>query len=252
MLSFLRPSILDIVDIAIVALVIYYFLQFIRGTRAFQMLFALVAIFIASYFARWANLKALGLIIDSLKAFWVVAFVILFQPEIRNALARLGRYRFLRFFIKPEEESATVEELIRATELMKERRLGGLIVIQREMGLKEYIETGTTVSAKVSAPLLASIFTTPSPLHDGACIIKNDEIVAAGCILPLFEVPNLDGFLGTRHRAGLGITSLSDAVSIIVSEETKKVSFASRGKLITNLSSSALRRNLNKALFKEV
>jgi diadenylate cyclase len=251
MLSFLKPSILDIVDILVVALLIYYFFRFIRGTRAAQMLLALLAIFVGSFLARWADLRTLTLIIDSLKAIWVVAFFIIFQPEIRNALTRLGRTRAFRFFSQSEEESAAVEELVQTAQLLKERGIGGLIVVERGVGLKEYIESGTRLEARVSAPLLASIFTPPSPLHDGACIIKGDLLAAAGCILPLADDPNLGEFLGLRHRAGLGITQVTDAVSIIVSEENGRISFAVRGKLLTNLSPQALRRNLSQALIKE-
>lgn len=252
MLSFLRPSILDIVDVLVVALFIYYFLRFIRGTRAVQMLVALLVVFVGSFIARWANLRTLTLIIDSFKAIWVVAFFIIFQPEIRNALVRLGRTRAFRFFARSEEESVAVEELARTAQFLKERGIGGLLVVERSIGLKDYIETGTRLQARISAPLLASIFTPPSPLHDGACIIKGDEVVAAGCILPLADDPGLERFLGLRHRAGLGITQLTDAVSVIVSEETGRISFAARGKLLTNLSPQALRLNLSLSLLKEV
>lgn len=249
MLGFLKPGILDIIDIIIVALFIYYLLRFLMGTRALHMLYALIAIFIISFFAQLINLRSVVLIVDSLKAIWVVAFFIIFQPEIRTVLARLGRYRTLGFF-RLEERSYLIEELVKTSKLLSERKIGGLMVIKQEMGLKEYMETGTSLQAKVSAPLLASIFTPPSPLHDGACIIEGDEIVACSCILPVSSNPRLR-FMGMRHRAGIGVTAVSDAVAIIVSEETGKISFANRGKLLSDLTPDALRVNLFQVLQKE-
>ncbi|MEO0093974.1 MAG: diadenylate cyclase CdaA [candidate division WOR-3 bacterium] len=250
MLSIFKPSFRDIIDIIIVAAIIFYFLKFLKGTRALRMLFALFFIFLLYFMARWLNLKTLTLIVDSLKAVWVVAFVILFQPEIRNALSRFGRARPLRFLLKPGNEAAVIEEVVEATALLKERKLGGLIVLERQMGLREFIETGTRIEALVSAPLLVSIFTPPSPLHDGACIITGDHIVSAGCTLPLSETSYVDGFLGMRHRAGLGITTVTDAVAIIVSETTGKISFANRGKLAIDLTPSQVKFNLTQAIIK--
>lgn len=249
MLEFLKPGILDIVDILIVTLFIYYLLRFLKGTRALHMVFALIAIFIISFLAHLINLRSVVLIVDSLKAVWIVAFFIIFQPEIRTVLARLGRYRTLGFF-KPEERGHLIEELVKASKLLSERKVGGLIVIKQEMGLREYMETGTRLQAKVSAPLLVSIFTPPSPLHDGACIIIGDEIVACGCILPVSSDSRLK-FVGMRHRAGIGITAITDAVAIIVSEETGRISFANRGRLLSGLTPDALRRNLFQVLQKE-
>ncbi len=214
------------------------------------MLFALFFIFLLYFLARWLNLKTLTLIVDSLKAIWVVAFVIIFQPEIRNALSRFGRYRPLRFLLKPGNETGVIDEVVDAIALLKDRKLGGLIVMEREMGLREFIETGTRIEALVSAPLLVSIFTPPSPLHDGACIISGEHIVSVGCTLPLSETSYMDGFLGMRHRAGLGIATVSDAVVIIVSETTGKISFAVRGRLSIDLTPSQLKFNLNQALTK--
>jgi diadenylate cyclase len=249
-LSIFKPTFRDIVDVIIVAAVIFYFLKFLKGTRALRMLFALFFIFMLYFLARWLNLKTLTLIVDSLKAIWVVAFVILFQPEIRNALSRFGRYRPLRFLLKPGNEVAVVDEVVEAAALLKDRKLGGLIVLEREMGLRDFIETGTRLEALVSAPLLISIFTPPSPLHDGACIITGDHIVSAGCTLPLSETSYVGGFLGMRHRAGLGIATMTDAVAIIISETTGKISFADRGKLAMDLTPSQIKFSLTRALKK--
>jgi diadenylate cyclase len=249
-LSIFKPNFRDIADIIIVAAVIFYFLKFLKGTRALRMLFALFFIFMLYFLARWLNLKTLTLIVDSLKAVWVVAFVILFQPEIRNALSRFGRYRPLRFLLKPGNEVEVVDEVVEAAALLKDRKLGGLMVLERQMGLRDFIETGTRLEALVSAPLLISIFTPPSPLHDGACIITGDHIVSAGCTLPLSETSYVGGFLGMRHRAGLGIATMTDAVAIIISETTGKISFADRGKLAMDLTPSQIKFSLTRALQK--
>jgi diadenylate cyclase len=250
MISILKPSFRDIIDIIIVAAMIFYFLKLLKGTRALRMLFALFFIFILYFLARWLNLTTLTLIVDTLKAVWVVAFVILFQPEIRNALSRFGRYRPLRFLLKPSNETAVVDEVVEAAALLKDRKLGGLIVIEREMGLREFIETGTRIEAIVSAPLIISIFTPPSPLHDGACIVSGEHIVSAGCTLPLSETSYVEGFLGMRHRAGLGIATVSDALAIIISETTGKISFANRGKISIDLTPSQLKFNLTQIFMK--
>ena len=233
--DFLKPNLRDVVDMLLVWFVIYYFLKYLKGTRALRMLIALLALFFISLGARWLGFKSLGLLVDSLKAFWVVAFVILFQPEIRNALGRFGRFRPLRFLLKSETETVVIEQLLQAVDEMKERGIGGLIVLERSIGLRDFIDTGSHLEAKVSAPLLVSIFTPPSPLHDGACIIVGDSIVAAGCTLPLSDAREGSHMLGMRHRAGLGIASLTDAVSVVVSETSGKISFASKGQLETGL-----------------
>jgi diadenylate cyclase len=249
--DFLKPNWRDVIDMLLVAFVIYYFLKYLKGTRALRMLVALLVLFFFSLGARWLGFKSLGLLVDSLKAFWVVAFVILFQPEIRNALGRFGRFRPLRFLLKSETETVVIEQVLQAVEEMKERGIGGLIVLERSIGLRDFIDTGSHLEAKVSAPLLVSIFTPPSPLHDGACIVVGDVIVAAGCTLPLSDAREGSHVLGMRHRAGLGIASLTDAVSVIVSETSSKVSFANKGQLESGLNQAELKQNLTTALLKE-
>jgi len=249
--DFLKPNWRDVIDMLLVAFVIYYFLKYLKGTRALRMLVALLVLFFFSLGARWLGFKSLGLLVDSLKAFWVVAFVILFQPEIRNALGRFGRFRPLRFLLKSETETVVIEQVLQAVEEMKERGIGGLIVLERSIGLRDFIDTGSHLEAKVSAPLLVSIFTPPSPLHDGACIVVGDVIVAAGCTLPLSDAREGSHALGMRHRAGLGIASLTDAVSVIVSETSSKVSFANKGQLESGLNQAQLKQNLTTALLKE-
>lgn len=252
MLAFLRIGFYDVVDILIVALLGYYFLRFLRGTRAIRMLYALALLVVISFIARWLDFKALGWIVNSLTTVWIVAFVILFQPEIRNLLSRFGRYRPLRFLLKPSSDSSVVEEIVDAAAQLKERKMGALIIIEREMGLREFADTGTRIDARVAASLLATIFTPPAPLHDGAVIVTGGMISSAGCTLPLSDVRHADGSLGMRHRAGLGIATVTDAIAVIVSETAGRISFASRGRLIANLTPSQLRYNIQQALQKEL
>lgn len=245
---FFRFRFVDVIDIIIVALLAYYFLRFLRGTRAIRMLYALIFLLVIGAIARWLDFKALGLIVSSLTTVWLVAFVILFQPEIRNLLSRFGRTRPVRFLFRPAADATLVDELVAAAAQLKERKLGALIVLEREIGLREYAETGTRLEARVSAPLLVSIFTPPSPLHDGAVIISAGQIIAASCTLPLGET---EPGTGMRHRAAVGITMVTDAIAIVVSETSGNISFAQRGRLLINLTPPQLKYNLMQALLKE-
>jgi len=249
-IDILVPKILDFVDVAVVAVIIYLFLRFIKGTRAFQILIGLLLIFAVSLLATTFNLVALSRIVDSLLAIWVIAFVILFQPEIRNVLARMGRYRILRFLVRSAEHVA-VAEILKAVEEMQKRKIGALIVFERDINLGEYVATGTKLDARISAALLTSIFTPHSPLHDGASIIRADKIVAAACILPVSEEPWVEDYYGMRHRAGLGICSITDAMSVVISEESGKVSVGIDSKLYTNLPGNELKAYVEKFFTKE-
>jgi diadenylate cyclase len=249
--SFLKPGWRDVADVLLVALVTYYFLKYLKGTRALRMLIGLLVIFVVSLGARLLGFKTLGLIVDSLKAFWFVAFVILFQPEIRNALGRFGRFRPLRFLLKSETETVVIQAIVDAASQMKERGIGGLIVVERSIGLRDFVDTGTPVEARVSAPLIVSIFTPPSPLHDGACVVIGDMIVAAGCTLPLAEAREGVSAYGMRHRAALGIAALTDAVSVVVSETSGRISYGSKGTLTADLTPAQLRQSLIQSLLKE-
>jgi diadenylate cyclase len=252
MLSFIRFRWVDAVDIALVALLAYYFLRFLKGSRAIRMLYGLFFLVAVSFIARWLDFKALGLIVNSLTTVWIVAFVIIFQPEIRNILSRFGRYRPLRFLLKHGADAAAIDEIVDATAQMRDHKTGALMVIERDIGLREYTETGTRVEARVSASLLASIFTPPAPLHDGAVIVSGGQVVAAGCTLPLSDERYIESALGMRHRAGLGIATVTDAIAVIVSETTGKISFASRGRLLSGLTPSQLKYNIRQALVKEL
>ena len=233
----------DILDIIIVAFLFYRLFLLVKGTRATQMFIGLFVLIILSFFVQWLNLNALNWILSSLKTVWVIAFVILFQPELRRALTQLGQNRIMGYFIKVEE-SGTVSEIVKACHQLIQNRLGAIIVIEQDVGLRNYIETGTPLDAKVTSELLVTIFTPPSPLHDGAVIIEKSRVLAAGCILPLSQNPRLAKSLGTRHRAGLGLSEESDAVVIIVSEETGSISLAVGGKLKRKLDINTLRNDL--------
>jgi diadenylate cyclase len=252
MLSFVRFRLVDALDILLVALLAYYFLRFLKGTRAIRMLYGLFFLVAVSFIARWFDFKALGLIVNSLTTVWIVAFVIIFQPELRNILSMFGRYRPLRFLLKQGADAAAIDEIVDAAAQMKDHKTGALIVIEQDIGLRDFIETGTRIEARVSAPLIVSLFTPPAPLHDGAVIITGGQVMAAGCTLPLSEERYVESALGMRHRAGLGIATVTDAIAVIVSETTGKITFASRGKLLTGLTPSQLKYNIQQALAKEL
>ncbi|UCF04653.1 MAG: diadenylate cyclase CdaA [bacterium] len=243
MSSFQFNLVIDILDIVIVAYIFYRLFLLIKGTRATQMFVGLFLLIIASFVAQWLNLNALNWIVSSLKTVWVIAFVILFQPELRKALTLLGQNRILGLFLKVEE-SSTVSELVKACHQLVQKGLGAIIVLEQDVGLKNYIETGTPIDARITSELLVTVFTPPSPLHDGAVIIEKNRVVAAGCILPLSQNPRLLKSLGTRHRAGLGLSEETDAIVIIVSEETQAISLAIGGKLKRKLDINTLRNDL--------
>jgi diadenylate cyclase len=240
----LKPQFLvDIIDILIVAFLFYRLFAMIKGTRAAQMFVGLVFIVIASIVAQWFRLNALNWIIGSLKTVWVILFVILFQPELRALLTHVGQNRLLRALIRVGD-GGVLKEILGAVEDMSKERRGAIIVVERDMGLRDYIETGTKLDAAVTKELLETIFTPHSPLHDGAVVIRGDQIAAAGCILPLSQTPGLSPILGTRHRAALGLCEETDACVFVVSEETGAISIAHKGELKWNLDEGQLRSEL--------
>ena len=240
----LKPQILvDAIDILIVAFLFYRLFAMIKGTRAAQMFVGLIFIVIASIVAQWFRLNALNWIIGSLKTVWVILFVILFQPELRALLTHVGQNRLLRALIRVGD-GGVLKEILAAVEDMSKERRGALIVVERDMGLRDYIETGTKLDAAVTKELLETVFTPHSPLHDGAVVIRGDQIAAAGCILPLSETPGLSPILGTRHRAALGLAEETDACVFVVSEETGAISIAHKGELKWNLDEGQLRSEL--------
>jgi len=246
--KFLTITLWDVLDIVIVYLILLKLYQFFKGSRASQMLIGLAIILLMSFLARTFNLQSLSWIMSHLQTVWVIAFVIVFQPELRRILIYVGQSRFLRRFLS-EAKSKTIEAVGAATQELIRRRWGGLFVLAREVGLKPIKERATTINAEVSSALLVSIFNPGSPLHDGAVLIQNDIIEAAGCILPLSENPDLDPQMGTRHRAAHGISEESDAVVVVVSEETQKIAVAFQGIFYRNVDQDTLHALLNKLFF---
>ena len=236
---------LDLLDILLVAALFYRLLILVKGTRSAQMYVGLLLIAIIGLVARQLDLIAIKWITDSLKTVWLIAFVILFQPEIRHALAQFGRTRYFRSFLRGNNYGV-LGEVVRAVETLAERRNGALVVIERNVGLRNFVETGTRLDARVSAELLVTLFSPSSPLHDGAVILREETVIAAACILPLSSNPRTPGSLGTRHRAALGLSEETDAAIVVVSEQTGDISVAYRGSMKPRLDEGALRSELSR------
>lgn len=240
---------IDVLDVLLVAYLMYRLLLLVQGTRAIQMFAGLGILLLLSFASSALGMIMIKRIIDTLQTVWVIAFIILFQPELRTALTHLGRKRGLKIF-GGEEEIPAEHEILTAVERLSRRGLGALIVIERDINLGRWIRTGTQLNADISAATLESIFTVPGPLHDGAVIISQAKITAAACILPNTEREELGYVLGTRHRAAIGMTELSDALVIVVSEETRAVSLAHAGEIRRGLSIEDLTTELNRVLLK--
>jgi diadenylate cyclase len=240
----------DAVDILLVSVVLYRILVMFRGTRTSQMLVGLGILAAASLLARRIELNTVEWILDQFWAFWAIALVVLLQPELRRALARVGQGAFVRglFSAREAERVRVVEELVRALDRLAVQHVGALVVVDRTGGLRHYEELGVPLHALVSADLLEAVFLPGSPLHDGAVLIRGSRAVAAGCFLALSRNAQIGRQLGTRHRAALGITEESDAVSIAVSEETGRVSVAVDGEIATVPDAEALRTRLHELL----
>ncbi len=236
---------LDLLDIILVTVLFYRLLILVKGTRSAQMYVGLLLIVLIGILAREFDLIAVKWIVDSLKTVWLIAFVILFQPELRHALAQFGRTRYFRSFLRGDSYGV-LGELVRGVETLARRRHGALIVMERNVGLRNFVETGTRIDARLSAELLVTIFSPGSPLHDGALILREETIVAAACILPLSANPRMSTMLGTRHRAALGLSEETDAAVIVVSEQTGGISVAFRGRLQQQLNEGELRSELSR------
>jgi len=241
--GFILPSLLDIVQIVIVAVALYYVLRLLARTRAIQMLVGLLLLIGIYFVARFLNFDLIRAILEWLFQYGLIAAIIIFHPELRNALARLGQTRMIRMFNRMEGREVT-EELLEAVERLSRAKIGAIIAVQRDVALDEYVETGTRLQARVGADLLVSLFAPYGPLHDGAVLIQGDTIIAAGVILPLTQYPVTDRTLGTRHRAALGLSEETDALVIVVSEETSQISLAHRGRLERNVSLERVRHAL--------
>lgn len=243
-LSLLRHiTIINIIDILIVSYIFYKLIMLIKETRAETLIKGLVLILVIMKVSEFAGLITLYWIIDKTITVGFIALVIIFQPELRRALEHLGRSRFFAkpFIMDDEEMDNVMSEIVEACVNLSNEKTGALIVIEQETGLNDYIETGTMLDASISSQLLQNIFVVNTPLHDGAVIIRNDRIAAAACFLPLTENYNLSKQLGTRHRAAIGISENSDAIVIVVSEETGNISLAINGKLTRNYNAERLK-----------
>jgi len=234
----------DIADIAVVSILVYELLMLIRGTRAAQMALGGAVILGLFYLSGLSHLETVNFLIRNFVGYIVFAVIVLFQADIRRALAHLGRAPFFRLLAKAESAEESIEELIVAAGLLSAKRVGAIIAIERQVGLRNYIEGGIPLDAMITYDLLSSIFQQASPLHDGAVIIQGDRIAAAACFLPLSVNPRVSRDLGTRHRAALGLTEENDAIAIVISEETGKISIATAGDLERGLSADALRTRL--------
>jgi diadenylate cyclase len=245
-----RPSVewWDLLDIALVSFLVYELLLLIRGTRAMQM--ALSGAFLIGLFfvSQWLQLETVNWVIRNLAAYVVFAIIVLFQADIRRALAHFGRAPFFRYFQRASSDDETIEELVVAATTLSARRTGAIVVIERQIGLRNYIEGGIPLDAMITYDLLATIFQPGSPLHDGAVIVQGDRVAAAACFLPLSVNPPVSRDLGTRHRAALGLTEENDSIAIVVSEETGIISLALDGELERGLSADALRIRLRSLL----
>lgn len=230
-LPFRIPGLIDILDILVISFIIYKLLVLIRGTRAVQMLIGIIFLMVISYVSGVLGLITLKTTVDYTISFLPIAIIVLFQNEIRKILARLGSNPILQFNA-PSLGETRIDQIIKAAQILSRERKGALIVLQQEQGLGHHIETGIRMDATISYDLLVNIFEPKTPLHDGAVIIIEDRITAAGCLLPLSSSANLPPHFGTRHRAGIGITEETDSVSVIVSEETGKISFARNGMIM--------------------
>lgn len=231
----------DMVDILIVAIVIYNIIKHFRNTRAAQLLKGIAIIFGLTYIAEWLQLNVISFILENTMQVGFIALIIIFQPELRRGLEHMGRSKFGKWFsVEKEEVPDVVGEVCKAADNMKKSKTGALVVFERETILDDFLTGGTIIGATVSAELIENIFVPNTPLHDGAVIIRDDKIYKASCVLPLSGNKNLSTELGTRHRAALGITEQTDCVCLVVSEETGKISVMESGNMVRNLSVNSL------------
>lgn len=247
-IGFLTITWLDIFDVLLVSFLFYRLYVAMRGTIAAQVFLGLVLVIIGSVVARAADMKTLSWILKTLTDIWVIALIVLFQPELRRLLLFLGRNPIFKFFIRTDV-SEYADIIVRAFEELRQRHEGALIVIIRTTDIKLFVDTGLPLHAQISKELLVSIFNKRSPLHDGAVVIKDRYIEAARCTLPLSQVESIgEKMLGTRHRAGLGISEQADVVTVVLSEETGEFALAKNGRLSLNLTSDELREKITESI----
>jgi diadenylate cyclase len=235
----------DVIDILIVSVLIYEGLKLIRGTRAAQMALGSALVLVLFYVSRRFPLQTVNWVIRNVFVYVGFAAIVLFQSDIRRALSHLGRAPFFRYLAGTKESDETLEEVLTAAGLLAKGRVGALIVLEREIGLRNYVESGIPLDAAVSYDLLTTIFTPGAPMHDGAVIIQENRVAAAACFLPLTVSPTFDRELGTRHRAAIGVTEESDAIAVVVSEERGEISVAVDGRIERGLTAERLRARLH-------
>ena len=243
---FHRPGVADVVDILIVAVILYQLLMLTRQTRGSAVLKGLVLLLVVTWFSDLLGLTALNWLLMSIINNGALVLVILFQPELRKVLEQIGRSAKIEHArdTATDESNRIIDEIIHCLTNLSRRRVGALIVFEQKTGLKDVIETGTTIDAAISAPLLENIFEPNTPLHDGAVVMRDKRVVAGACILPLTEGRGISRELGTRHRAAIGVSETTDAIVLIVSEETGIISMARGGKLTRHLDAKSLREIL--------
>ncbi len=247
-IGFLTVTLIDLVDIALVSFLFYRLYLAVQGTIAIQIFAGLVLVLGSVFVAQALNLKAMTSILRTITDIWVIAFIILFQPELRRLLVLVGRSPVVRLFLKMNVDES-IDEVAGAVAELSRKKYGALMVFVRATGIRMHAETGTKLDAMVSRTLLLSIFNPRSPLHDGAVVIKDRVIEAARCTLPLSSITTWEGhLLGTRHRAGLGISEQADVIVVIVSEETGTISIAENGTLYREITAGNLRRELKNRL----
>ena len=243
---FIPVTLIDVLDILIVAFVFWKLYQIMRGTRATQMFAGLLILFLFAIAAQALNMSGTSWLVQSVATVWVVAFVILFQPELRRFLMQLGQSRLVRVLFKAEG-ARTLDAVAHTAAELSNRHTGGLIVIQRNSNVRSITEGGVRIQGEVTPELLLSIFHPRTPLHDGAVVITGTTLEAARCLLPLTENPHVDSELGTRHRAALGVTEDLDCIAVVISEETGKISVAHEGKFVARgMDEVALRETLHR------
>ncbi len=238
----------DILDIAVVAIVVYEALKLIRGTRAVQMALGSFLVIVLFFVSGLLPLQTVNWLIRNMLVYVAFAAIVIFQSDIRRALAHLGRAPFFRYFATTDAAEEAIAEIVVAAQMLSAQRIGAIIIVEREIGLRNYIESGIPIDARLTYDLLVTIFQPGSPLHDGAVIVQEDRVAAAACFLPLTVNPSLGREMGTRHRAAIGVSEESDAVAIVVSEETGAVSLALDGQIERRLDPEQLKARLQALL----
>ena len=246
-LQFLGPGWIDLLEIGIVSVLIYRILLVVRGTRAVQMLFGILFLGVVYFIALVVGFRVIQRLLEASFQYGTIAALVVFQPEMRVALTRLGQNRLITL-LSPTREARAVDDLVKGVVELSASSIGAIVAVQRETGLRDYASTGRAVEAKLSPDMLRTIFIPGSPMHDGAVIVVGDTITAAGVLLPLTLNPVPDPSLGTRHRAAIGLSEETDAVVIVVSEETSRISVCHRGKIEMNVDAERLRKLLERSL----